>query len=152
MTKPQVTIFEAIHQAGLERLRRDCDVQIAYGASRSEIIERTRASDIAQLPDGSVLVLNRALDLLRLGYRAQIVRLDPAAIRPGRLWQGQVVATLSAPLPVDNMEGLAIEAQADGSAVIWLVSDDNRAAFQRNLLMKLRWREERPHRFRHAAK
>jgi len=46
MTKPQVTIFEAIHQAGLERLRRDCDVQTAYGASRSEIIERTRASDV----------------------------------------------------------------------------------------------------------
>lgn len=45
MTKPQVTIFEAIHQGGLERLRRDCDVQTAYGASRVEIVERTRASD-----------------------------------------------------------------------------------------------------------
>ena len=45
MTKPQITIFESIHEAGLERLRRDCNVQTAYGASRNEIIERTRLSN-----------------------------------------------------------------------------------------------------------
>ena len=45
MRKPQVTIFEAIHQAGLELLQRNCDVKTAYGASRSVIFELTRTSD-----------------------------------------------------------------------------------------------------------
>lgn len=45
MRKPQVTIFEAVHQAGLDLLLRNCDVKTAYGASRSVIFELTRASD-----------------------------------------------------------------------------------------------------------
>ena len=34
---------------------------------------------------------------------------------------------------------LAVEPLADGSAVLWLMSDDNRAHYQRTLLLKLIW-------------
>jgi D-3-phosphoglycerate dehydrogenase len=46
MTKPRITVFEAIHHSGLALLQIDCDVHFAYGSSRDEIIDRSRESDI----------------------------------------------------------------------------------------------------------
>ena len=45
MNKPKITIFEAIHHAGFELLSQNCNVEVAYGAPRAEIIERTSTSD-----------------------------------------------------------------------------------------------------------
>ena len=63
-----------------------------------------------------------------------------AAIRQGKAWKGTVIATLEPPLPSDNFEGLAVAPQADGSAVVWVISDDNQISFQRTILLKLRWK------------
>ena len=62
---------------------------------------------------------------------------DPAAIRPGEVWQGIEVAKLSSSLPVDNFEGMAIVPREDGRVTVWLISDDNHASTQRTLLWKL---------------
>jgi hypothetical protein len=95
-------------------------------------------TDMAQLPDGRVLVLMRRLIWpLPLRFAGRIMIADPAEIRPGEVWTGNEVARLPSTLPVDNFEGMAIEAPGDGRATIWLISDDNRAATQRTLLWKL---------------
>jgi hypothetical protein len=100
-------------------------------------------TDMAQLPDGRVLILMRRLVWpFPLRFACRIVIADPAAIRPGAIWQGTEVARLSSSLPIDNFEGLAIEPssqthQGDGRVTVWLISDDNHASTQRTLLWKL---------------
>lgn len=95
-------------------------------------------TDMAQLPDGRVLILMRRLVWpLPLRFAGRIVVADPAAIRPGQPWRGREVAKLTAPLPVDNFEGLAIVPRPDGRVTVWLISDANNAATQRTLLWKL---------------
>jgi hypothetical protein len=95
-------------------------------------------TDMAQLPDGRVLILMRRLVWpLPLRFAGRIMIADPAAIRPGTVWRATEVAKLAAPLPVDNFEGMAIEPRPDGRVTVWLISDANNAATQRTLLWKL---------------
>lgn len=95
-------------------------------------------TDMAALPDGRVLILmRRLLWPLPARFSGLIAIADPADIRPGGIWRASVVARLSAPLPVDNFEGLAVAPRADGSLAVWLISDDNNAATQRTLLWRL---------------
>jgi hypothetical protein len=67
---------------------------------------------------------------------------DPARVRAGEAWRGEVVAELDDPLPTDNYEGLAVTQSGNGGVVIWLISDDNSATFQRTLLLKLEWQPD----------
>ena len=102
---------------------------------------RSLPTDMAQLPDGRVLILHRQVVLgVPPGFVSKLVLADPAAIRQGMAWKGTVLATLEPPLPSDNFEGLAVAPQPDGSAVVWVISDDNQIAFQRTILLKLRWK------------
>ena len=95
-------------------------------------------TDAAVLPDGRVLILMRRFVWpFPLRFVGRIVIADPATIRGGEEWRGTVVARLSAPLPVDNFEGIAIEPGADGTVIVWLISDANGAVTQRTLLLKL---------------
>lgn len=96
--------------------------------------------DMAQLPDGRVLILLRAL-LYRLPPRfsGALLLADPADIRQGGTWRGRMVARLDQPIPSDNFEGLAIVPGKQGAVTLWIISDDNRAVTQRTLLLKLRW-------------
>ena len=94
--------------------------------------------DMAQLPDGRVLILMRRLTWpLPLRFAGRILVADPAEIRAGGAWRAREVARLEAPLPVDNFEGMAIEPRADGRVTVWLISDKNAAATQRTLLWQL---------------
>ena len=96
-------------------------------------------TDMAQLPDGRVLVLMRSLVWpVPARFEGGIALADPADIRPDAVWRGVEVARLSYPLPVDNFEGLAITPRPDGKVTVWLISDDNGAVLQRTLLWKLR--------------
>jgi len=92
-------------------------------------------TDAAQLPDGRLITLHRRFTLLD-GVSAKIGIADPAEIRAGALLRPQIIATLRAPLPVDNMEGVAVT-QSGPHTYIWLISDDNFAPFQRTILLKL---------------
>lgn len=99
-----------------------------------------RPVDLAQLPDGRVVILLRRVEWRILpGFSAKLMVADPGQIREGRAWPAQPVADLADPLPTDNYEGLAIERDDRGNAVLWVISDDNEMALQRTLLLKLVW-------------
>lgn len=93
-------------------------------------------SDITQLPDGDLLVLDRRF---RLPFRFSVtISLVPAAaLRAGAVIRGRPIATLDAPLVHDNFEGIATTREGDDT-IIWLVSDDNQLPIQRSLLLKFR--------------
>jgi len=94
--------------------------------------------DMAQMPDGRVLVLMRRLVWpFPAKFAGRILIADPRDIRPGAQWTGTRVATLTTPLPFDNFEGLAIVPAARGKLNIWLMSDDNRSPVQRTLIWRL---------------
>ena len=100
----------------------------------------TQPTDMAQLPDGRVLILHREVVLgVPPRFAATIVLADPKQIRAGQVWSGKVIARIASPLPSDNFEGLAIEPLAHGGARVWVISDDNQISFQRTILLKLRW-------------
>jgi len=102
-----------------------------------------RPTDMAQLPDGRVLVLMRRLVWpMPARFAGKILLADPAAIRAGGVWPAIELADLSRPLPVDNFEALAIEpaqgpSASQGHVTVWLMSDNNDAATQRTLLWRL---------------
>lgn len=100
-----------------------------------------RPVDMAELPDGRVLILLREVKWrLPPRFAGKLLVADPSLIRPGAVWRGEVVAELDDPLPTDNFEGIAIAPTEEGGADVWMISDDNSASFQRTLLMKLEWR------------
>ncbi|MFA7595964.1 MAG: esterase-like activity of phytase family protein [Novosphingobium sp.] len=97
-------------------------------------------TDIAQLPDGRVLILLRKVVFpIPPRFAGALLLADPAEIRPGRVWTGKIVARFAPPLPVDNYEGLEIVPDEAGAVIVWIISDDNTAVTQRTLLLKLRW-------------
>lgn len=97
-----------------------------------------RVTDAAALPDGRILILNRSLAGLRLS--ARLVIADLSRLAPGGLIEGQEVATLEAPMVVDNMEGLSVTLE-QGRVIVWLVSDDDfMRLFRRTLLLKFELR------------
>ena len=101
-------------------------------------IDGYRPTDMAQLPDGRVLIIVRRLVWpVPARFAIKILIADPAEIEPGEAWQARELADLADPWPVDNYEGLAIEQQADGKLIAWIISDENGAVTQRVLLLKV---------------
>jgi len=94
--------------------------------------------DMAQLPDGRVLILMRTLIWpLPEKFAGRIAIGDPAQIREGGTWKVTEVARIASGLPIDNFEGMAVVPRADGMVTVWLISDDNQTRLQRTLLWKL---------------
>jgi hypothetical protein len=103
--------------------------------------EGYRPTDMAQLPDGRVLILMRRLRWpLPPLFADKIVIADPAEIRPDGIWRAVELTDIAAPAPVDNYEALTIEPGPDGKLLAWIMSDDNRAATQATYLLKLEFR------------
>ncbi len=107
------------------------------------------ATDMAQLPDGQVLILLRNLDYGSGGWPPFESKLAIGAPpNAGEEWAPEISLDLAGVLPRENYEGLAIRPHEDGTLTVWLVSDDNMSAFQRTLLVKLRfdpdWTPEPP--------
>lgn len=98
-----------------------------------------RAVDMAELPDGRVLILLRKVVWgIPPGFAGKLMLADPAMVRAGQVWHAKPLADLKPPLPSDNFEGMAVVPE-DGGVTVWLISDDNNSSFQRTLLLKLRW-------------
>ena len=91
-------------------------------------------TDAAELPDGRLLVLHRRFTVLD-GVSAKLAIVDLRGVAEGKTIGGTTIATLAPPLTVDNMEGLAIEQDGE-QTIVWIASDDNFSAVQRNLLLK----------------
>lgn len=100
--------------------------------------EGYRVTDAALLPDGRILILNRRFAWLRLSARLTLA--DPRRTAAGGIIEASEVATLEAPLSVDNMEGLAITVE-NGRTIVWIASDDDfMAIFRQTLLLKFELR------------
>jgi hypothetical protein len=93
-------------------------------------------TDLAALPDGDVLVLERSYSIAR-GVRARVRRIRAAHLRPGARLEPEEIARLVPPLPVDNFEGIAVHGD-DRGTLVYLISDDNFNPLQRTLLLQLR--------------
>lgn len=101
--------------------------------------------DMAQIPDGRVLILLRRVRIsLSPGFESALVLADPAGLTTDSEWSGTVIARITDPAVSDNYEGLVAEPRADGSLTLWLISDDNDMSYQRSLLLKLRWTPTSP--------
>ncbi|MBM3489772.1 MAG: esterase-like activity of phytase family protein [Alphaproteobacteria bacterium] len=94
-----------------------------------------RPTDLALLPSGDVLVLERRFSWVG-GVAARLARLAAASIRPGAVLEGQEIARLERPLELDNFEGLAVATHPEGGLWLYLVSDDNFNPLQRTLLLQ----------------
>ncbi len=105
--------------------------------------------DATQLPDGSVLILLRRLQItVPATFDAAIMRADPSDIAAGGVWSGEVIAQLEGSLFGENFEGIAYvsslqetspQDQNGREGAIYLISDDNLSVFQRSLLVRLDW-------------
>lgn len=100
-----------------------------------------RPTDAAVLPDGRLLILNRRASWVgSLG--AKLVIAEVPAWRAGATIEGHEIATLEAPLIVDNMEALSVAVE-DGRTIVRIASDDNFMRIQRTLLLEFEL-SERP--------
>ena len=96
-------------------------------------------TDMAQLPDGRVLVLVRSLRAGWPPFAARLLLADPSRIEPGQDWRWTALADVNALAPSENYEAIAVT-QGRGDALhIWIMSDDNAAVLQRTLLLDLEW-------------
>lgn len=89
--------------------------------------------DLAGLPDGGALVLERSFGFLA-GFGGRLVRVPAAALAGPVIEPAEVLLRIEPPLPVDNYEGVAT-AVVGGRTLVALVSDDNENALQRTWLL-----------------
>ena len=94
-------------------------------------------SDLALLPDGDLLLLERRVNLLD-GFVSRLSVIDAQTLAPGAVLQPRELAILGSPLNVDNFEAVAARQAPDGSTLIYVLSDDNQRALQRTLLLQFR--------------
>jgi hypothetical protein len=94
-----------------------------------------RPSDAGVMPNDDLVVLERAYTPNRgiTGIRLAHVRTED--VRRGAKLTSDVLADLKPPLTLDNFEGIACRADAQGRSLFYLVSDDNFSAEQRTLLL-----------------
>ena len=104
-----------------------------------DLPEGWRPTDAAVLPDGRVLVLLRKVERSLPPFRAMLALADPDEIAKGKAWTITPFAELALDGLIDNYEALAVEEGSDGALTLWVLSDDNLSAFQRTLLLKLKW-------------
>lgn len=93
-----------------------------------------RATDAAVLPDGRLLILNRRVDWIGT-FSVKLVIADLPEWRAGATIEGREIATLEAPLTVDNMEALSVAVE-NGRTIVRIASDDNFMGMQRTLLLE----------------
>lgn len=86
-----------------------------------------------RLPNGDFVALERFFAPI-IGPRARITRFAAPTGEGGSV-EKEVLATLDAPFPVDNFEGISAVRTRDGATRIYIVSDNNKSAQQRTLLL-----------------
>ncbi|MCK9907712.1 esterase-like activity of phytase family protein [Microbacteriaceae bacterium K1510] len=92
-------------------------------------------SDCAVLPPGDLLLLERRYSIAR-GVAMRMRRVPLSAIKEGAVIDGPPLIQADLAYQIDNMEGVGIHQTPQGETVLTLVSDDNFAPIQRNLLLQ----------------
>jgi hypothetical protein len=100
-----------------------------------------KPTDAAFHPQVGLLILERKFSALT-GFSTRVRKADVGSVVAGGMITGPIVARISGSVLSDNFEGIAISESADGSPVVWMVSDDNFSFFQQTLLLAFRWAPE----------
>ncbi|MBV7265520.1 esterase-like activity of phytase family protein [Erythrobacter ani] len=97
------------------------------------------ATDMAQLPDGRILLLLRSVNLSRglPRFESKLAIAPPPDPSGSKAWAPQIALDLGGLIPQENYEGMAVRERDDGSVAVWLISDDNFSVVQRTLLAQL---------------
>jgi hypothetical protein len=98
--------------------------------------------DITEVPGGRVLILLRYFEYrVPAVFDTAIMIADPAEIRAGGHWRGEIIQRLSGLGFGENFEGIAyVPSTADpAKGTVWLVADNNFSVFQRSLLLRFAW-------------
>ncbi len=93
-----------------------------------------RPTSIAVLPDGDLVLLERAFDPVR-GVRVAVKRVKVADLQADAVVRGEELAWLRHPFSVDNLEGVAAGRGPRGETLLWLLSDNNFNPLQRTILL-----------------
>ncbi len=105
-------------------------------AFRIQPPDRYDPSDAAELPNGDLLVLTRRFRY-PFTFTAKLLRIPRAAIRPGAVAKGKVIATLTPPVMGENCEGIAVTSEG-GQTMLWIVTDNDLMPLRPTYLMKFR--------------
>lgn len=95
------------------------------------------------LPDGDLLILERKL-APGFDLEMRLRRIPARQIGVGKVMDGETVMRADLSKQIDNMEGLAVHQDDDGQTVLTLISDDNRAFFQRTLILQFTLIDQKP--------
>ena len=93
------------------------------------------ATDMAQLPDGRLIVLMRDVVWAWPTFTSLIAIGPPP--QAGGIFAPEKVLQLDPAIPRENYEGLTLRPRGDGRIDVWLIADDNLSVMQRTLLVKL---------------
>lgn len=93
-------------------------------------------TDVASLEDGSLIVLERRFGWFE-GLFVRLRMIVEKDVASGEPLAGETLLEADLAHEIDNMEGLAISRDVDGTAILTLISDDNfNTALQRTLLLQ----------------
>lgn len=132
----------AISERALTETRDIRGFLISGNRSAEFAVRRTNdfdVTDLAFLPNGDMLILERWFSAWR-GVGMRIRRIELASIQAGATLDGPIVASADLGYQIDNMEGLAVHRETDGTIVLTIVSDDNFSFIQRTLLLQFAYR------------
>lgn len=115
-------------------VRRTDGASFEFSVRRSDEFD---ATDGRFLPDGDLILLERRFNIVD-GVAMRLRRISGKDIAPGATVDGEVLLTADMRYQIDNMEGLSITIDPDGTPRLTLVSDDNHSILQRNLLLEFR--------------
>jgi hypothetical protein len=100
-------------------------------------------TDVAALPDGGIVVLERRFRFSE-GIKMRVRRIADDELKRGAPIDGEVLLEADDSLNIDNMEAIAAHRAASGETVLTLMSDDNFSALQRTLIMQFTLPETKP--------
>jgi|CXWL01.1.fsa_nt_gi hypothetical protein len=109
-----------------------------HGAAPAQVVAHYRRApgfsltSLDRLPDGNYVALERFYAPV-IGGQVRIARLDAARLEEGEVDTEQW-ALLSAPLVLDNFEGVSAVRSPSGGVRLYILSDDNFSPRQRTLL------------------
>lgn len=96
-----------------------------------------RPTDVARLPNGDYLLLERSFSLLA-GAGMQLRHIIGSDVRPDALIRSRVLLEANHKRTIDNMEGLSVRKDQKGEIWVYVISDDNFNPLQRTYLMMFR--------------
>jgi len=95
-------------------------------------------TEAAQLPDGRLLFLMRKVVWSVPPFEAMIAVAALPALRTSQPLVIRPILDLTAIVPPDNYEAMALREGGSGTVDLWIMSDDNMSVMQRTLLVKFR--------------